>query len=166
MCHKLHWGFAPGAVLVRRCNSPWIIEIQGYERMGMCPSLAWLLSPWWSIRSGTHTRLHFSGWDTFYMCFCCFSPYPFHLCLLKLVATSTNKAKHQSRTQFYLETAHALGGALVGKTMILGGDPKHVSHLNMNLNLILSLCLNPIRRLSPNLSLSLGLSLRRSWSWS
>ena len=38
--------------------------------------------------------------------------------------------------------------------MILGEDPKHVSQLNVNLSLILSLCLSPI------LSLSLRLEAR------
>ena len=40
------------------------------------------------------------------------------------------------------------------KYMILGEDPKHVSQLNVNLSLILSLCLSPI------LSLSLRLEAR------
>ena len=40
------------------------------------------------------------------------------------------------------------------QTMILGEDPKHVSQLNVNLSLILSLCLSPI------LSLSLRLEAR------
>ena len=43
--------------------------------------------------------------------------------------------------------------ACLGK-MILGEDPKHVSQLNVNLSLILSLCLSPI------LSLSLRLEAR------
>jgi hypothetical protein len=44
--------------------------------------------------------------------------------------------------------------------MILGEDPKHVSHLDMNLSLILSLGL----RLSPSLTLSVRLSLNPSLS--
>ena len=50
--------------------------------------------------------------------------------------------------------------------MILGEDPKHVSQLNINLSLILGLCLSPILSLSLSPDLSLCLSLRRSWSWS
>ena len=46
--------------------------------------------------------------------------------------------------------------------MILGEDPKHVSHLNMNLSLVLSLGLS----LSLSLTLSLRLSLNPSLSLS
>ena len=53
----------------------------------------------------------------------------------------------------------------LSKKMILGEDPKHVSQLNVNLSLILNLCLSPILSLSPSPDLSLCVSLRRSWSW-
>ena len=50
--------------------------------------------------------------------------------------------------------------------MILGEDPKHVFQLNINLSLILSLCLSPNLSLRLSLCLSLGISLESYWSWS
>ena len=50
--------------------------------------------------------------------------------------------------------------------MILGEHPKHVFQLNINLSLILSLCLSPNLSLRLSLCLSLGISLESYWSWS